>query len=113
MMSLSVPLAHAYPFSIGAARSGSVTPAISQAAVTSAITELLADVEPEGEFASVAEFYRSRGFAPVWVQDADGRRRLAAVRGVLADAFEHGLDPNRYDLRRSPLECSSVVQSRS
>jgi L,D-transpeptidase YcbB len=47
----------------------------------------------------VVDFYERRAFAPIWVE-ADGRAgaRLDALQKALADAREHGLNPDAYHL---------------
>ena len=110
-VALTVSVSHAYPFSVGAARLGPVTPAVYRAAVKAQISELLSNVSADAEWASVVDFYTERGFEPAWVTDQKGRARLTELQGIFADAFEHGLNAERYSLESSPS--TNPVQSLS
>ena len=110
-VALTVSVSHAYPFSVGAARLGPVTPAVYRAAVKAQISELLSNVNADAEWASVVDFYTERGFEPAWVTDEKGRARLTELQGIFADAFEHGLNAERYSLESSPS--TNPVQSLS
>jgi murein L,D-transpeptidase YcbB/YkuD len=44
------------------------------------------------------DFYRARGFAPVWLHDRRPTPSMDALRGAVKDAGRDGLDSRRYDL---------------
>ena len=59
-----VSVSHAYPFSLGAARLGPITPTVSRAAVAAQISQLLSEAGADAEWASVVDFYTQRRFEP-------------------------------------------------
>ena len=97
-----VSVSHAYPFSLGAARLGPITPTVSRAAVAAQISQLLSEAGADAEWASVVDFYTQRRFEPAWVADEKGQARLTELQAIFANAFEHGLNAERYSLESLP-----------
>ncbi len=74
-----------------------VLPGFGVGRADAAVTALKQSIaEAASKDASIAAFYRSRGFKPIFTGNGDGRRRGALLKS-LARAGDHGLPVSRYD----------------
>jgi L,D-transpeptidase YcbB len=51
---------------------------------------------PDRDARSIVQFYASRGFAPIWIENGQWGAAAKAARKRLAQAGEDGLDPGQY-----------------
>ena len=82
---------------MAAGAAGAVFPLFGAGKANAAVTALKQSIaEAVSNDKDLAEFYRSRNFKPIFVTNADGRRRGALLK-AFAKAGDHGLPAGRYD----------------
>ena len=82
---------------MAAGAAAAVLPSFGASKANAAVTALKQSIaEASSKDEAIAAFYRSRNFKPIFVSNADGRRRGALLK-AFGKAGDHGLPERRYD----------------